>query len=86
MENIRSSHAPDAQLLRIKEVVELTTLSKSCINLWVADGKFPRPMTLSPTVKAWRLKDVTAWIDDQYACTKTSAIRDEKPVLKVVND
>jgi prophage regulatory protein len=86
MENILSSHAPDVQLLRIKEVVAITTLSKSCINLWVADGKFPRPMTLSPTVKAWRLKDVTAWIDDQYACTNTSAIRDEKPVLKVVND
>ncbi len=86
MEIIRSSHAPDAQLLRIKDVVELTTLSKSCINLWVADGKFPKPMTLSPTLKAWRLKDVVAWIDAQYDCSTPSTTSNEKPNLKLISD
>ena len=86
MENMRATQASDAQLLRINDVVELTTLSRSCINHWVADGKFPKPMALSPTLKAWRLKDVITWIDEQYACTNTSAKRDEKTVLKVVND
>jgi len=86
MEIIRSSHAPDAQLLRINDVVALTTLSKSCINLWVAVGKFPKPMTLSPTLKAWRLKDVVAWIDEQYACSTPSTTSNEQPNLKLISD
>jgi predicted DNA-binding transcriptional regulator AlpA len=53
----------DDKLLRIDDVVELTTLSKSCINLWVAQGKFTRPITLSPTVKVWRLKDIRDWVN-----------------------
>ena len=53
----------DERLLRIDDVVTLTTLSKSCINLWVAQGKFIKPSSLSPTVKVWRLKDVTTWIN-----------------------
>jgi predicted DNA-binding transcriptional regulator AlpA len=39
------------QLLRIQEVSTLTSLAKSTINLWVAQGKFPKPVLLSPTVK-----------------------------------
>ena len=86
MEIIRLSHTPDAQLLRINDVVALTTLSKSCINLWVAVGKFPKPMTLSPTLKAWRLKDVVAWIDEQYACSSPSTTSIEKLNLKLISD
>jgi len=60
-----SSHQPsssDAQLLRISEVSKLTTLSKSCIQLWVAQGRFPKPLTISATVKVWRLSQVKDWI------------------------
>jgi len=53
----------DDQLLRINDVAEITTLSKSCINLWVAQGKFPKPMTLSKTVKLWTIKQVRGWIE-----------------------
>ena len=53
----------DDQLLRVDDVAELTTLSKSCINLWVAQGRFPKPMTLSKTVKVWRLKEFRAWTE-----------------------
>ena len=31
------------QLLRIEMVSSMTTLGKSTINLWVAQGKFPKP-------------------------------------------
>ena len=54
------------QLLRIQNVAALTTLSKSCINLWVAQDRFPKPTTLSPTIKVWRASDISNWIDDQY--------------------
>jgi predicted DNA-binding transcriptional regulator AlpA len=55
----------DDQLLRIDDVIALTTLSKSCINLWVAQGKFIKPFSLSPTVKVWRRRDISVWIEAQ---------------------
>jgi prophage regulatory protein len=51
------------QLLRIRDVSKLTTLSKSCIQLWVAQGRFPKPLTISATVKVWRLSQVNDWIN-----------------------
>jgi len=55
---------PD-QLLRITEVSSLTSLAKSTINLWVAQGKFPKPLTLSPTIKVWRNQSLMDWIEMQ---------------------
>jgi predicted DNA-binding transcriptional regulator AlpA len=54
--------SPDAQLLRISDVSKLTTLSKSCIQLWVAQGRFPKPLTISATVKVWRLSQINSWL------------------------
>jgi len=51
------------QLLRIQEVSKLTSLAKSTINLWVAQGKFPKPTLLSPTIKVWKLEQVNGWIE-----------------------
>jgi prophage regulatory protein len=53
------------QLNRIKEVSKLTTLGKSTIWLWVAQGKFPKPISLGPTIKVWRSKDIKEWLDSQ---------------------
>jgi prophage regulatory protein len=60
----------DDQLLRINDVSKLTTLSKSSINLWTAQDKFPRPIALSKTIKVWRLADVRAWADRMHAIQK----------------
>ena len=51
------------QLLRIAAVSDLTSLAKSTINLWVAQGKFPRPIALSPTIKVWRSQQITDWVN-----------------------
>ena len=51
------------QLLRINEVSSLTSLAKSTINLWVAQEKFPKPITLSPTIKVWKRQQITDWIE-----------------------
>lgn len=53
------------QLLRIQEVSKLTSLGKSTIWLWVSQGKFPKPITLAPTVKVWRSKELFEWIGNQ---------------------
>jgi len=55
----------NSQLIRINEVSAITTLAKSSINLWVAQSRFPRPIILSPTVKVWKLQDVSNWIELQ---------------------
>ncbi len=51
------------QLLRIGEVCQLTSIAKSTINLWVAQGKFPKPILLSPTIKVWKQSVLQEWID-----------------------
>ncbi len=57
---------PVDQLLRIQDVAAITTLSKSCINLWVAQDRFPKPTALSATIKVWRTSEILGWIDEQY--------------------
>jgi len=63
MVNTEIKTESDDQLLRINEVSKLTTLSKSSINLWVAQSRFPKPIRLSKTVKVWHLKDVRNWAE-----------------------
>ena len=55
------------RLLRLHEVSELTSLGKSTINLWVAQGRFPAPTALSTTIKVWRQSDIDAWIASVFA-------------------
>jgi prophage regulatory protein len=55
----------DIQLLRINDVSKLTSLAKSTINLWVVEGKFPKPIMLSSTIKVWRPKQIKLWIEEQ---------------------
>ena len=55
----------NSQLIRIDEVSAINTLAKSSINLWVAQSRFPKPIVLSPTVKVWKLLDVSNWIELQ---------------------
>jgi len=63
MNNAEHVMQSDDQLLRIRDVAKLTTLSKSSINLWISQGRFPKPITLSKTVKVWHLKDVLNWAE-----------------------
>jgi predicted DNA-binding transcriptional regulator AlpA len=63
----------EVRLLRINDVSKLTSLSKSCINLWVSMNKFPEPITLCPTVKVWRFNDIVIWIDEQTVKSRNQA-------------
>ena len=74
------------QLLRINDVSAFTTLAVSTINLWVAQGKFPKPKALSITIKVWRVKDVIDWIDRQCGeqPNHANASQDLNPSLKIV--
>ena len=69
------------QLLRITEVSHFTSLAKSTINLWVAQGKFPKPIALSPTIKVWKSQQISDWIEllgvqpDQEDQTEDESVR-----------
>jgi prophage regulatory protein len=73
-----SGHAPvprpqDDTMLRIGEVVRVTGLSASTIKRMVLDGRFPKPMRLSPRRIGWPAAEVKAWVrqlDDQRSATK----------------
>jgi prophage regulatory protein len=72
MEKPIASTVSDDQMLRINDVVKLTTLSKSCINLWVAQGRFPKPITLSKTVKLWSIGSIRKWINEKNSAQEVT--------------
>lgn len=51
------------KIYRLKEVVELTSLSKSTIYRMISAGVFPASIALSQRAVAWRVSDVDAWLD-----------------------
>jgi prophage regulatory protein len=50
------------KLLRMRQVLEQTGLSRSVLYRLVDDGSFPRPVKLGERSIAWRSEDVDAWI------------------------
>lgn len=50
------------QLLRLKQVVQLTNISKATIWRWVKDGTFPQPMKITNRVTVWKSSDIQAYI------------------------
>lgn len=57
------------KLIRIRDVMHLTGLSRSYIYSLTADGKFPRSIPLVPggTARAWLESEVCAWINERVA-------------------
>jgi prophage regulatory protein len=53
----------DDTMLRTKDVLRLMGLSRSTLKRMVIDGRFPKPMRLSPRRLGWPARDVKAWLD-----------------------
>ena len=53
------------KLLRLEAVISLIEMKRSWILQKVKDGKFPKPLRLSPRAVAWRQSDVMEWISAQ---------------------
>ena len=53
------------RLLRLDEVISIIGMKRSWILQKVKDGKFPKPLRLSPRAVAWRQSDVMEWINAQ---------------------
>lgn len=50
------------RLLRIKEVLCITGLSKTHVYRLIEFGDFPRPVRISPKAVAWPDSEVQGWI------------------------
>ncbi|MBC8674435.1 AlpA family transcriptional regulator [Aeromonas hydrophila] len=53
------------KLIKLKDVTEMTTLSKATIYRLIKQGAFPRQIPLGPRAVAWRLSDVVTWIEQK---------------------
>lgn len=52
-------------ILRLPEVMRLTSLSKSSIYRLEALGQFPARIKLSESASGWRSEQVQAWINER---------------------
>ena len=55
---------PDDTMLRARDVLRIIGLSRSTLKRMVLEGRFPKPVRLSPRRIGWPARDVKAWLDD----------------------
>jgi len=63
----------DDDMLSPRDVARITGLSNSTIKRMVNDGRFPKPMQLSPRRIGWPAREVKDWLnrlDDQRRATR----------------
>lgn len=52
----------DDKLLRLSDVMQRTGLARSTVWKWVAEGKLPKPIKLSPRVSVWKESELNQFI------------------------
>jgi prophage regulatory protein len=57
-------------ILRLPAVKARTGLSRSSIYLRVAEGKFPKPISLGARAVGWVDSEVNAWVADQIELSR----------------
>lgn len=70
-----TSHNPkpdNPELIRIGQVSELTTISKSHIHTLVREGKFPKSRKLGANTAVWLKSEVVQWINDRLDLSNAS--------------
>lgn len=60
------------RFMGIKEVSEVTGLTKATIYRYVNGGMFPRPIPLGGRRVAWLLSELQAWMNDRLAKRTTT--------------
>lgn len=50
------------RVIRLKEVLDTTGLSRSTIYKYIADGDFPKPVTLGERCVGWVESEVYDWL------------------------
>lgn len=63
------------RLIQVKEVIRLTSISRTQLHRLVKAGNFPRPCRIGASRKAWSLADVRSWIADRRAEARAAPIQ-----------
>jgi len=58
---------PPIRLVRLHEVMARTGLSRSTIYVWVAEGRFPKPVPLGARSVGWIESELEEWLRDRIA-------------------
>ena len=53
------------QIIRLKDVIALTCLSRSTIYLRMVQGKFPKKINLGSRAVGWISSEVNEWIEER---------------------
>ena len=64
-----------SRILRLPTVLLRTGLSRSTVYARVAEGTFPRQLSLGPNTVGWRETDIDTWIDGLTAIRTVEAYR-----------
>jgi prophage regulatory protein len=48
-------------LLRLRQLCELLSISRSTVYKWVSEGTFPSPVRISERAVRWRTEDIVSW-------------------------
>lgn len=54
------------QLLTVKQVAKMTSVSVPTLYRWMEKGEFPKPIKLG-CLSRWKQSVITDWIDEQAA-------------------
>jgi len=67
------SELPKSAYIRQSQLIP-SILPFSAATLWrmVKAGTFPKPIKLSPRVTAWRVEDITAWLNNLHKEVKSA--------------
>ena len=55
------------RFLRVREVLEMTGMSRSFIYAQMAEGTFPKQNQLGPRTIVWNEREVVQWMEDRMA-------------------
>jgi prophage regulatory protein len=50
------------RLLRLRDVMAKTGISRAAVYEWMAAGTFPKPLQAGPKAVRWRNSDIETWM------------------------
>ena len=62
-----SGNRAQPRFLRVRDVLEMTGMSRSFIYAQMAEGTFPKQIQLGPRAIVWNEREVVQWMEDCMA-------------------
>lgn len=53
------------RFIRLHEVIQMTGISKTTVYEYIRRGAFPKQYHLTTRISAWKLSEITAWVDSR---------------------